>query len=56
MKYIKDSTSTKEKFEEIIVEIGINCGSRPTHDVPIHGNTTCDVLGSALHLEKFFMS
>ena len=56
MKYIKGSTSTKEKFEEIIVEIGINCGSRPTHDVPIQWNTTCDMLELALHLEKFFMS
>ena len=27
---IKDSTSIKEKFEEVIVVMGIDCGSRPT--------------------------
>ena len=56
VEYIKDSTSTKENFEEIIVEIGINCGSHPTLDVPTHWNTTCDMLESVLHLQKFFMS
>ena len=39
MKYMKGSTSIKEKFEEIILVIGINCGSRPTLDVPTHWNT-----------------
>ena len=29
VKYIKGSTSTKEKFEEIIVVMGIDCVSRP---------------------------
>ena len=36
LKYIKDFTSTKEKFEEVIVVIGIDCGSRPTLNVPTH--------------------
>ena len=40
MKYIKSSTSTKEKFEEIIVEMSIDCGSHPTLNVPTHWNTT----------------
>ena len=30
VKYIKCSTSTKEKFEEVIVVMGIDCVSRPT--------------------------
>ena len=55
VKYIKDFTSTKEKIEEVIVVIGIDCGSRPTLNVPTHWNTTCDMLESALHLVKLFM-
>ena len=46
VKYIKSSTSTKKKFEEIIVEMSIDCGSHPM----------CDMLESALHLDKLFMS
>ena len=56
VKYIKGFTSTKEKFEEVIVLMGIDCGSRPTLNVPTHWNTTCDMLESALHLVKLFMS
>ena len=56
VKYIKGSTSTKEKFEEVIVVMGIDCGSRPTLNVPTYWNTTCDMLESALHLDKLFMS
>ena len=56
VKYIKSSPSTKEKFEEIIVEMSIDCGSRPTLNVPTHWNITCDMLESALHLDKPFMS
>ena len=55
VKYIKGFTSTKEKFKEVIVVIGIYRGSRPTLNVPTHWNTTCDMLESALHLEKLFM-
>ena len=36
VKYIKGFTSTKEKFEEVIVLMGIDCGSRPTLNVPTH--------------------
>ena len=36
VEYIKGSTSTKEKFEEVIVLMGIDCGSRPTLNVPTH--------------------
>ena len=53
---IKGSTSTKEKFEEVIVVMGIDYGSRPTLNVPTHWNTTCDMLESTLHLDKPFMS
>ena len=34
VKYIKGCTSIKEKFEEVIVVMGIDCGSRPTLNVP----------------------
>ena len=33
VKYIKGSTSTKENFEEVIVVMDIDCGSRPTLNV-----------------------
>ena len=56
VEYIKGSTSTKEKFEEVIVVMGIDCGSRPILNVPTHWNTTCDMLESALHLNNLFMS
>ena len=56
VKYIKGSTSIKEKFDEVIVVMGIDCGSRPTLNVPTHRNTTCDMLELALHLNKLFMS
>ena len=56
VKYIKCSTATKEKFEEVIIVLGIDCGSRPTLNVPTHWNTTCDMLESALHLKKLFMT
>ena len=56
VKYIKGFTSTKDKFEEVIILMGIDCGSRPTLNVPTYWNTTCDMLESALHLEKHFMS
>ena len=56
VKYIKGFTSTKEKFEEVIVLMGIDCGSRPTLNVPTHWNTMCDMLESTLHLEKLFIS
>ena len=56
VKYIKGSTSTKKKFEEVIVVMDIDCGSRSTLNMPTHWNTTCDMLESALHLDKLFMS
>ena len=36
VKYIKCSTSTKEKFEEVIVVMGIDYGSHSTLNVPTH--------------------
>ena len=36
VKYIQGSTSTKKKFEEVIVVMSIDCGSRPTLNVPTH--------------------
>jgi hypothetical protein len=54
VKYLKGSTSRKEKFEEIIGEVGIECGSRPTLDVPTRWNSTCDMLESALPFREAF--
>ena len=34
--YIKCSTATEEKFEEVIVVMGIDCGSHPTLNVSTH--------------------
>ena len=56
VKYIQGSTSTKKKFEEVIVVMGIDCGSHPTLNVPTHWNTTCSMLESALYLVKLFKS
>ena len=56
VKYIKSSTSTNKKFEVVIVVMGIDCGSHPTLNVPTYWNAKCDMLESALHLDKLFMS
>ena len=40
VKYIKGSTSTKENFEEVIVVMDIDCGSRPTLNVRHIGTHT----------------
>jgi len=53
VKYIKSSQSRKEKFEEIIAEMGIYCGSRPSLDVPTRWNSMCDQLS---HFKRLFMS
>ena len=55
VKYIKSSQSRKEKFEEIIAEMGIYC-SRPSLDVPTRWNSTCDMLESAFPFQEAFMS
>jgi hypothetical protein len=54
VKYIKGSPSRNEKFEEIIADLGINCGSRPSLDVATRWNSTCDMLLSALPFKDAF--
>ncbi|CAO2185199.1 unnamed protein product [Urochloa humidicola] len=54
VKYVKASTSRKEKFEEIIREIGTNVESRPSLDVPTQWNSTYDMLESAFPFEDAF--
>jgi len=54
VKYIKSSQSRKEKFEEIIAEMGIYCRSRPSLDVPTRWNSTCDMLESAFPFQEAF--
>jgi hypothetical protein len=54
VKYIKGSPSRNEKFEEIIADLGINCGSRPSLDVATWWNSTCDMLLSALLFKDAF--
>jgi len=52
VKYIRGSPN--EKFEEIIGELGINCGRHPSLDVATRWNSTCDMLESALSFKDAF--
>ncbi|WVZ85094.1 LOW QUALITY PROTEIN: hypothetical protein U9M48_032051 [Paspalum notatum var. saurae] len=54
VKYTRASQSRKEKFEEIIRDLGINCRSRPSLDVVTRWNSTCDMLESALPFKDVF--
>ncbi|CAL5077025.1 unnamed protein product [Urochloa decumbens] len=54
VKYVKASQSRKEKFEEIIAELGISCKKRPSLDVPTRWNSTYLMLKSALPLRVAF--
>lgn len=53
-KYIRASPSRKEKFEDIIGELGILCRSRPSLDVATHWNSTCDMIESVLPFKDAF--
>ena len=54
VKYLKGSQSRKEKFEEIIAEMGISSKKRPSLDVPTRWNSTYLMLKSALPLRTTF--
>ena len=47
MKYIQSSTARKEKFEEIVSQLGISCEKNPCLDVCTHWNSTYIMLATA---------
>ena len=40
VKYIRSSQARKQRFEEIIVEVGISCNKRSPLNIPAHWNST----------------
>lgn len=54
VKYIEGSESRKEKFEEIISELGISGQHHLSLDVALHWNSTFDMLEAALSLRDAF--
>ncbi len=40
VKYIRSSQTRKEKFEEIVEQLGISCGKSPSLDTPTRWNST----------------
>lgn len=54
IKYIRASQSRKEKFEDIVGELGMHRQSRPSLDVGTRWNSTCDMIESALPFKDAF--
>jgi hypothetical protein len=54
VKYIQSSQSCKERFEEIVVQVGITRGSQPNIDVSSRWNSTYLMLKSAYPLRLAF--
>jgi hypothetical protein len=54
VKYIQSSQSRKERFEEIVVQVGITRGSQPNIDVSSRWNSTYLMLESAYPLRLAF--
>nr|AWA44754.1 putative transposase [Saccharum officinarum] len=55
VKYVRASQSRKEKFEDVIVELGIRCWSVPKIDVENRWNSTCDMIESAMPFKEAFL-
>ncbi|XP_021314613.1 zinc finger BED domain-containing protein RICESLEEPER 2 [Sorghum bicolor] len=55
VKYIRGSQSRKEKFEDIIEELGIRCRSAPQIDVANRWNSTYDMIQSAMPFKDAFL-
>jgi len=54
VKYIRSSQARKQRFEEIIVQLGISCEKRPSLDVPTRWNSTYLMLKSAIEYRAVF--
>ena len=56
VKYIEGSTSRKQKFEEIIQQLGIRYKKRPKIDISTRWNSTYLMLEDCLELKRAFES
>jgi hypothetical protein len=56
VKFIEGSTSRKQKFEDIIQQLGITYRKRPNIDTPTHWNSTYHMLETCLELKSAFES
>jgi hypothetical protein len=56
MKFVEGSTSRKQKFEEIIQQLGIEYEKRPNLDTPTRWNSTYLTLNCCLQLKRAFES
>uniref|UniRef100_A0A0A9HII7 HAT C-terminal dimerisation domain-containing protein n=1 Tax=Arundo donax TaxID=35708 RepID=A0A0A9HII7_ARUDO len=56
VKYIQGSQSRKQKFEEIVQQLGITCGKHPKIDVATRWNSTYLMVESALEFKRAFES
>jgi len=54
VKYIRSSQARKQRFEEIIVQLGISCEKRPSLDVPTRWNSTYLMPKSAIEYRAVF--
>jgi hypothetical protein len=54
VKYIKSSQARKEKFEEVVVQVGVPLGKQPTLDVSTRWNSTFFMLKSAYPYRRVF--
>ncbi|WVZ78241.1 hypothetical protein U9M48_025984 [Paspalum notatum var. saurae] len=56
VKYMEGSTSRKQKFEEIIHQLGISCRKRPNIDISTRWNSTYLMLETCIELKRAFES
>lgn len=54
VKYVGSSQARKQRFEEVILQVGISCGKRPSLDVPTRWNSTYLMLESSLEFRSAF--
>ena len=54
VKYIKSSQARKEKFEEVVVQVGVPLGKQPTLDISTRWNSTFLMLQSTYPYRRVF--
>ena len=54
VKYIRSSQARKQRFEEIIVQVGISCNKRPPLDIPTRWNSTYLMLECSVQYRTAF--